>query len=1116
MNIQKKNVGIILFITGFIILSENSGLIFNNLLLKDNTKEDLDIKPAYIPLLPWENNGTVICNADYDQNSPVMCSDGAGGVIIAWRDYRNGSNWDIYAQRFSSAGRAMWDPNGIPICTDYYHQYDPQICSDGSGGAIIAWRDKRGLDDIYAQKITSTGEVLWAANGTQLLASNYGQQFGEYFQICSNGAGGAFLVFSYGSQYNYYDVYVQKLNTIGETQWGTLGKPVCNLFMDQMYPQILADGFGGAFITWIDQRVSGNYLYGQRIDSIGNMLWTANGSTVIGSRNCYAYQICSDGENGVLISAHVLKSGQWDIVVQKLNSTGDRQWGNGGLNICIDPTHQTYTSVCNDGLGGAIVVWQDSRNGAVSGWDIYGQRINSSGIIKWTPDGTALCVSENHQERPRICSDGEGGAIIAWNDDRGGGIRYRDIYGQHIAPDGNPLWNINGKPISEAQDAQTNPIIHSGINGEAFVVWWDNRSLANWDIYLQYLKKDLEPPIISINSPYPGDKFGKNPPAFNLSITEWDLDSIWYTMDNGLTNTTTTFINQIDLTLWNSLGNGTINLIFYANDSVGNVGSKEIKILKDILPPIISIHNPSLGEEFIEFPPIFNVSFNENDIDSTWYTIDNGITNFTFSGLTGAINNNVWFSMPDGPVTIQFFANDSIGNIGFEQITVVKNAYPLSLPSISINSPDNIIYGAPMSGYYLSSYGFENDQDGEIPEGWQDYSGAHPIITEVISEFNGHKKVVRGYDGGTGAFNLQNIINKSYGTVEWWWAINIAGAKSIQICFFDSNSQIICGVMMENFNLRFWNSTGWITYVSTPTNDNTWYHCRIDFEQTSGGYMGLQQGTYRCYFNETDCGRYLVGNLNEVNFLRFYSGYPESDVYGYLDAVGYSWDPNYDIGDNLNNGLLLSFTSKYQLEWIAYSLDGQQNVTILGDTVIKLPGDGLHGIQVFGNVSTGKVFHSDIKYFVINRFLYILNLEIIDLSLSSESFNLTFYIYNETYYGIDFSVIQIWWNGSDVSSDLLNLGSGLYFISLKPIIVFPGENPILLRLIISAEGYEDKYFEIYIAVDPDALDKSVERSVEYFSFMLPIIIISSITAGIGGIGVILLLLRKRKSINEVI
>ena len=151
MNIQKKNVGIILFITGFIILSENSGLIFNNLLLKDNTKEDLDIKPAYIPLLPWENNGTVICNADYDQNSPVMCSDGAGGVIIAWRDYRNGSNWDIYAQRFSSAGRAMWDPNGIPICTDYYHQYDPQICSDGSGGAIIAWRDKRGLDDPTVQ-----------------------------------------------------------------------------------------------------------------------------------------------------------------------------------------------------------------------------------------------------------------------------------------------------------------------------------------------------------------------------------------------------------------------------------------------------------------------------------------------------------------------------------------------------------------------------------------------------------------------------------------------------------------------------------------------------------------------------------------------------------------------------------------------------------------------------------------------------------------------------------------------------------------------------------------------------------------------------------------------------
>ncbi|MDI6807711.1 MAG: T9SS type A sorting domain-containing protein [Candidatus Eisenbacteria bacterium] len=33
------------------------------------------------------------------QYYPVMVEDGCGGAIIAWQDYRSGTNWDIYAQR---------------------------------------------------------------------------------------------------------------------------------------------------------------------------------------------------------------------------------------------------------------------------------------------------------------------------------------------------------------------------------------------------------------------------------------------------------------------------------------------------------------------------------------------------------------------------------------------------------------------------------------------------------------------------------------------------------------------------------------------------------------------------------------------------------------------------------------------------------------------------------------------------------------------------------------------------------------------------------------------------------------------------------------------------------
>jgi len=48
----------------------------------------------------------------------------------------------------------------VAICTASSEQYSPQIVSDGSGGAIITWTDYRnGNSDIYAQVVNSSGSL---------------------------------------------------------------------------------------------------------------------------------------------------------------------------------------------------------------------------------------------------------------------------------------------------------------------------------------------------------------------------------------------------------------------------------------------------------------------------------------------------------------------------------------------------------------------------------------------------------------------------------------------------------------------------------------------------------------------------------------------------------------------------------------------------------------------------------------------------------------------------------------------------------------------------------------------------------------------------------------------
>ncbi len=105
---------------------------------------------------------------------------------------------------------------------------------------------------------------------------------------------------------------------------------------------------------------------------------------------------------------------------------------------------------------------------------------------------------------------------------------------------------------------------------------------------------------------------------------------------------------------------------------------------------------------------------------------------------------------------------------------------------------------------------------------------------------------------------------------------------------------------------------------------------------------------------------------------------------------------------------------------------------------------------------------------VIVKFIQV---EITDNFYSLEHFNLTFFVFDEIGQGIDSATTQMWWNGNDVSTDVQNLGNGLYFVSLEPITIAPGEDPILLIMVISAAGYEDKYFETYIGVDPEVLEK---------------------------------------------
>jgi hypothetical protein len=111
----------------------------------------------------WGESAVNVINFAGDQFGQKLISDGRGGAIVAWIDKRNeGMRGNIYAQLIKNNGKQSWDSAGVPAGSNPNSEKSYlSILSDGRGGAIIIFKDKRdGAGEIFGQKIFNTGTYI--------------------------------------------------------------------------------------------------------------------------------------------------------------------------------------------------------------------------------------------------------------------------------------------------------------------------------------------------------------------------------------------------------------------------------------------------------------------------------------------------------------------------------------------------------------------------------------------------------------------------------------------------------------------------------------------------------------------------------------------------------------------------------------------------------------------------------------------------------------------------------------------------------------------------------------------------------------------------------------------
>src|SRR5262249_53764407 len=179
--------------------------------------------------------------------------------------------------------------------------------------------------------------------------------------------------------------------------WPAGGRKICSaaggqeLRLYEFSQMLLADGYSGAIVVWVDQRSGRQALYAHHVLASGqlDLAWPVDGRLLSAGaptgKTVDAVWVTRDGSRGAPGARGPGDDPQFSrsdftILVPRLHASGavPLSWPVNGRLVCNAPSDQTQPCIVGEGGGRAIVVWYDYRNG---GQDTYCQRIDPSSYL---------------------------------------------------------------------------------------------------------------------------------------------------------------------------------------------------------------------------------------------------------------------------------------------------------------------------------------------------------------------------------------------------------------------------------------------------------------------------------------------------------------------------------------------------------------------------------------------------------------------------------------------------------------------------------------------------------------------------------------------------------------
>ncbi len=424
-----------------------------------------------------------VCTLSRDQNVVAAVPDGRGGAIVAWLDGRDGVHWVIFTQhvRRNLTLDPAWPTDGLAPASVTLGQSNVSMVGDGAGGAIIAWQDGGMSYDpfsvVKAQHLRADGTLdpRWPAGG-RTLAVAAGDQFEP--TLVSDGHGGAIAGWLDRRSHLVFELFAQHVRADGslDPAWPAGGRAVPGS-PPQTSAVAVTDAAGGALLVWREFVPHGQLQFvAQHVLADGTLdpRWSAFGrplSSATGTLQ-YALSVVPDGAHGAIAAWALATNDRQHVVVQHLPGDGsiDPAWSDTGRVVSHGQESQFEPILCGDERSGVYVAWEEGPYAQVSR---HLAHLSATGTIDpdWPSDGLLLGTLSGGGAVTNLLADGKGGTIATCFVAHADGTQ--SAFAQHVMVSGqfDPAWPTGGQTLIAPASIVFLPAVVPDGNGGELAAW---------------------------------------------------------------------------------------------------------------------------------------------------------------------------------------------------------------------------------------------------------------------------------------------------------------------------------------------------------------------------------------------------------------------------------------------------------------------------------------------------------------------------------------------------------------------------------------------------------------------------------------------------------------------